>query len=183
LLAPAARRAPEGFTLIELMIVVAILGVLAAIAIPAFSTFMRRAKSVEAVEHLNYLYGHAATYFARSHAVAGVTGDQLAHCTVPSVDNQVTPRPDKQAGDFSAASFRPLGVREIISYYRYELDNVDASAGRCGVPAGTSALYQLRARGDLDGDGQQSLIELATGTTSENEMMHGRAFHFENESE
>lgn len=53
----------HGFTMIELMIVVAIIGVLAAVAIPLYNSYTNRAKRVEAEEQLMTLAAIEEDYF------------------------------------------------------------------------------------------------------------------------
>jgi type IV pilus assembly protein PilA len=57
------KKAQEGFTLIELMIVVAIIGILAAVAIPAFMKYIKKSKTTEATTHVQKIYGGARTYW------------------------------------------------------------------------------------------------------------------------
>jgi type IV pilus assembly protein PilA len=53
----------RGFTLLELMITVAILGILAAVAIPAFMNYMRKTKTSEALVNIKAMYHGAIAYF------------------------------------------------------------------------------------------------------------------------
>ncbi|MEW5742227.1 MAG: prepilin-type N-terminal cleavage/methylation domain-containing protein [Myxococcota bacterium] len=58
------KKLKKGFTLVELMIVVAIIGILAAIAIPNFIKFQARGKQSEAKTNLKGLFQAEKSYFA-----------------------------------------------------------------------------------------------------------------------
>ncbi len=57
------HRNQKGFTLIELMIVVAIIGILAAIAIPQFTSYRRKAQDAGAISALKYLSTAMENYY------------------------------------------------------------------------------------------------------------------------
>jgi len=78
------NRNQKGFTLIELMIVVAIIGILAAIAIPQFASYRRRAQDSAAKSALKNLATAQENYYAQNNVYAA-TRTNLTGWTVEPV--------------------------------------------------------------------------------------------------
>jgi len=141
----------QGFTLVELMIVVAIIGILAAVAIPSFMTYQLTAKRAEGYSNLNALSKAQRAYYAEFSAF--VSSEPEPWFTGGSLPMQTK----RDSGPIDA-SFAAVGwVPEGDVFYDYDTATVaDPLAGSCALCAGDC--FTASAYGDLDGNGLLSIL-------------------------
>jgi type II secretory pathway pseudopilin PulG len=149
------------------MIVVVILGVLAAIAIPVFIRYVRSSKTSEAKQNMAYLFRESGVYFAASGDMPkqGVDGELLTPC-FPVSDGPnpaVPPAGMKTLSTWDSETWKALKFAiPDRHYYSYTY----ASEG-----VYKTAQLTARAEGDLDGDGKKSLFERAGAVNSNLEVV------------
>jgi type IV pilus assembly protein PilA len=169
-------KGQKGFTLIELMIVVAIIGILAAIAIPNFLQYQMKSRQSEAKTNLQAIRTSEIAFQAERGCYIGAAGEGVVAPaggtkTIPLTwtGNAVT----NPVGGWCQAAAGTLGVFRDMGFvatgnvnYRYVADSYNAAVvpvlapASCALaiapPAGAGALVQnafiAAARSNLDGD-------------------------------
>jgi len=136
---PLVRRPGRrsAFTLIELMIAVAIVGILAAVAIPTFMRFQMKAKAGEAKTNLSAIRTAEESYRAEH----GNYLAQAAQVPASALSTERTAWP-ASAGGFEEIGWAPEGP----VYYRYAVQ----------APSSGAPQFTAEAIADIDGNGVPS---------------------------
>ena len=147
----------KGFTLIELMIVVAIIGILAAVAIPGFMKYIKDSKTTEAKTNIKAVAEGALSFFQTEHpkSTEGTAfytrqypSDKYCRSISGCKDKDESPElqgvGSKTAGTFSSEPWISLNFTTTAPvYYSYSYAGV---AGKDTAPSSFAA----RARARLD---------------------------------
>jgi len=145
----------NGFTLLELMIVVAIIAFLAMIAMPNFMHFLAKAKRAEAYMNLHSIYAAQKAYFA----------ENATYSTVLNGQSGIGWKPEGYKGGGKGEKFYytygfPGG--EGKNFFTGKLEMPASHLGRAKADKNS---FIAVAAGDIDGDGKPDIIIIDQDST------------------
>lgn len=138
------KRKQGGFTIVELLIVIVVIGILAALVITTFAGVQRRARNTERETDIKAIHGHLEAYYANNGYYPGLADATTAN--LPGLDADALTPPNSTATTLAASAG---GNPE---QYGYNVTKDDGSA--CTTAAKDCQDYTLTA--NLEGGGTTS---------------------------
>jgi type IV pilus assembly protein PilA len=143
----AKRR--QGFTLIELMIVLSIVAFLSMVSLPSFFRFLSKAKRTEAYMHLGSIYLAQKAYWAEN----GV------YATALQGPNSLGWKPEGYTGGGSKERFYyTYGFSQGSEGQHYFTGKLGASSAALGTTKADAQSFIIAAAADIDGDGEDDVL-------------------------
>lgn len=161
----SARQRTAGFTLVELMVIVLIIGILSMIAIPTYTGYLYRSKTTEGVGFLADIKSRQESY----------RSEYLQYCKVSTGAENWWPSTKKGSGYHWDPASLPtgwshLGASPPSLYGSFQYVSVAEGPGSANLPDskgfsdsrgydGNDFWFISRAQADLDNDGTFITIE------------------------
>ena len=141
----------KGFTLIELMIVVAIIAFLAMVSVPSFARFLSKAKRAEAYMNLNAIYAAQKAYWIEH----GTYSDTL------SGQGGIGWKPEGyQSGGKNERFYYTYGFASGSEGKNFFTGKLEAGNNHLSQAHAGKDSFLVIAAGDIDGDGNQDILSV-----------------------
>ncbi len=140
------QRAQQGFTIVELLIVIVVIGILAALVITTFNGIQQKGRNTERTTDLNAIKSQLEAYYAQNGAYPSTadlgsnsgTNVTFVGTKMKGLDKEALRDPKAPAGDYA------LGTTATATRYGYA-PTQDDGATACSTAAGDCTKYKLFA--------------------------------------
>lgn len=140
-----------GFSLVELMIVVAIIAFLAVISVPSFTRFLAKAKRTEAYMNLSSIYTAQKAYWA----------EHGTYTNVLNGENGLGWKPEGYHGGGKDEKFYyTYGFANGSEGQNYFTGKLESSHSHLSAAHADKKGFMVVAAGDIDGDGEMDILTI-----------------------
>ena len=175
------RRA---FSLIELMIVVALVGILASLAVYGVRQYVANAKTAEARNSVGLMSTDAAVAFERETVAASILGGKTGAASVRALCGSSSQSVPSSATSIKGVKYQSIltpgkdwsidapsnkgfaCLKFMMSVPQYYMYNYSSDGNLAAAPPVTGTRFAALAEGDLNGNGILSTFEVLGAVTS-----------------